>query len=55
MIEINDPQSEDGMKKIKKIISRDVAGIRNNVQRQLKQCQAECPGECDRYVSYPYS
>ena len=42
-----DPESEDGVRKIKKLVDRDVTKIKNDVQRQLDQCREKCPSECD--------
>jgi len=42
-----DPESEDGQRKISKLVDRDVTKIKNDVQRQLDQCREKCPSECD--------
>ncbi len=42
-----DPESEDGKRKIKKLIDRDVTKIRNEVDRQLMQCREACPADCE--------
>ena len=42
-----DPESEAGKKKVEKLVERDVTKIRNEVDRKLDQCKADCPGECN--------
>jgi len=42
-----DPESEDGKRKIQKLVDRDVKKLRNDVERQVGQCQQDCPSECD--------
>ena len=36
----------ENTEKIEKIVKRDVASLRNNVERQLNECQKRCPSEC---------
>lgn len=47
MIEVSDPDSEDGKRKLQKLVDRDVSKIRNDVDRQLGQCRAKCPSDCE--------
>ncbi len=42
-----DPKSEDGKRKIEKLVDRDVTKIRNDVDRQLNQCREKCPSDCE--------
>ena len=42
-----DPESEDGKRKIQKLVDRDVKKLRNDVDRQVSQCKQDCPSECD--------
>lgn len=51
MVEVKEPESEEGQNKIKKLVQRDLTGVRSNVDRQLKKCQEQpgCSGGCDRY------
>ena len=46
MIE-EDPEKEDGKRKIQKLVDRDVTKLRNDVERQVSQCKQDCPSECD--------
>jgi len=46
MIE-EDPESEDGKRKVQKLVDRDVKKLRNDVERQVAQCKQDCPSECD--------
>ena len=50
MVEVKEPESEEGQNKIKKLVQRDLTGVRSNVDRQLKKCQEQpgCSGGCDR-------
>ena len=42
-----DPESEDGKRKVQKLVDRDVKKLRNDVERQVSQCKQDCPSECD--------
>ena len=42
-----DPESEDGKRKVEKLVERDVSKIRNDVERQLDQCREKCPSDCE--------
>ena len=42
-----DPESEDGKRKVQKLVDRDVKKLRNDVERQVDQCKQDCPSECD--------
>ena len=42
-----DPETEDGKRKIQKLVDRDVKKLRNDVDRQVSQCKQDCPSECD--------
>ena len=45
---INRILQEDGNEeKIEKIVKREVASLRNNVERQLNDCKKRCPNECE--------
>lgn len=45
MVEAN-PDSDNGKRKIAKLVERDVSKIRNDVERQLNQCIEKCPSDC---------
>jgi len=40
-------ETEEGARKISQIIDRDVAKLRNDVERQLQQCRKNCPSDCE--------
>merc|ERR1712172_396108 len=42
-----DPESEEGKRKVQKLVDRDVKKLRNDVERQVSQCKQDCPSECD--------
>lgn len=39
--------SEEGARKLDQIVDRDVAKLRNDVERQLQQCRKNCPSDCE--------
>ena len=42
-----EPETDDGKRKIDKLVDRDVTKIRNDVERQLNQCREKCPSDCE--------